>query len=103
MLYKFDCKLPLIYLDWIFMYLNICTFKCFQKFNPVFSSYYPAYYFVTVNIDTWLENMLLLVKNSIARTKTAIDLNITGRSLGLQIFGNRDPLSTELRLSYQNM
>ncbi|XP_075210944.1 retinol-binding protein pinta-like [Lycorma delicatula] len=56
-----------------------------------------------INIDSWLENMLLLVKNSIARTKAAIDLNITGRTLGLQIFGNRDPLSTELQLSYENM
>lgn len=55
------------------------------------------------DIDIWLENMLLMVKNSIAKTKTAIDLNVTGRTLGLQIFGNRDPLNNEMKLSFQNM
>lgn len=55
------------------------------------------------NLDAWLENVLLIVKNSMVRAKSMIDIYLTAHNVGLQIFGNRDVKLPEMEMSYDNM
>lgn len=56
---------------------------------------------LSVQVDDWLETYLILCKNSIERTKEALDLYFTTKVLFPEVFGNRDPLAPAFQQSYR--
>uniref|UniRef100_A0A1B6C1N4 CRAL-TRIO domain-containing protein n=2 Tax=Clastoptera arizonana TaxID=38151 RepID=A0A1B6C1N4_9HEMI len=55
------------------------------------------------NVDKWLENYLVLNKNSLERTKENLDMYFSVRVLFPEVFAFRDPLHEQIRISCQCM
>lgn len=56
---------------------------------------------LSVKVDDWLENFLIQCKNSIERTKEALDLYFSRGILVPEVFTRRDPLSPPFQTSFR--
>ncbi|KAF6210290.1 hypothetical protein GE061_013394 [Apolygus lucorum] len=63
--------------------------------------HFPSYNHL--NLDTWLENQILIAKNSLERAKLNIDQYFTVRTVAPELFENRDMLNAGIKQSFDNI
>ncbi|XP_075210942.1 alpha-tocopherol transfer protein-like [Lycorma delicatula] len=56
-----------------------------------------------INVDTWMENILLMVKNSVTKAKSVIDLYFSSRTIFPSLFSGRDPTEPAMKQSFENL
>ncbi|XP_014244701.1 uncharacterized protein LOC106663953 [Cimex lectularius] len=56
-----------------------------------------------LNLDTWLENQIIMAKNSLEKTKGNIEKYFCIRGMCPELFENRDVMESSLSLSYETL
>lgn len=72
----------------------------YLKFHQIF---YHSYIHFTVNLDFWLENQIIIAKNSLERAKLNIDRYFTARTLCPEVFEKRDMLNEGMIQAFDNL
>ncbi|XP_073978185.1 retinol-binding protein pinta-like [Rhodnius prolixus] len=58
---------------------------------------------LNVQVDEWLENYLILCKNSVERAKENLDMYFTSKILVPEVFTHRDPMHQSFKTSFKVM